>query len=177
MDRQGCNKITPKADQVNAVKTREHDEEDFAFCRDEVRAEINKLKDADAEALSALNADSVRRRIDWFQNNLSSFDFIGDDPVESAYRLLLCRFGITEKEAPIQKRSDTEIVFHSMNFCPTLEACKILGLDTREVCKKLNEDATDKLVKQVDPRLKFSRNYEKLRPYAPYCEERISFEE
>ncbi len=30
----------------------------------------------------------------------------------------------------------------------------------------------DRLMKRVDPRLVFSRNYEKLRPYAGYREER-----
>lgn len=67
-----------------------------------------------------------------------------------------------------------EIVFHSMNFCPTLEACKILKLDTRHVCKRLNESSTDTLIKQIDCRLSFSRNYNKLRPYTEYCEEMIS---
>ena len=34
------------------------------------------------------------------------------------------------------------------------------------------------LVARLDPRLRFTRNYEaSLRPYAPYCEERIAFVE
>jgi hypothetical protein len=68
-------------------------------------------------------------------------------------------------------------MFHSMNFCPTLEACRILGLDTRHVCRKLNENATNILVKQIDTRLNFSRNYDKLRPYSEYCEEMINISE
>lgn len=57
------------------------------------------------------------------------------------------------------------------NFCPTLEACKILGLDTRIICKNVNEKPTDALVKQLNNKLEFARNYEKLRPYCDYCEE------
>lgn len=145
--------------------------------REDVRREIERLRNADDAALNALNADSICRRTQWFRENRERFDFISSDPLDSAYRLLLARFGITEDEAPVVKKTDTEIVFHSMNFCPTLEACKILGLDTRHVCKRLNEAATDALVKQVDGRLKFGRNYKKLRPYAEYCEERIWREE
>ena len=38
-----------------------------------------------------------------------------------------------------------------------------------------NEGATDQLVRQIDPKLRFSRNYEKIRPYSPFCEERIEY--
>jgi len=41
----------------------------------------------------------------------------------------------------------------------------------------MNENATDLLIKQIDPRLKFSRNYSRLRPYEEYCEEMISIED
>ena len=78
---------------------------------------------------------------------------------------------------PVVARSEKQIAFHSMNFCPTLEACKILHLDTRHVCKLLNEDSTDRLVKNIDQRLRFSRNYANLRPYTPFCEEFLSIEE
>jgi hypothetical protein len=76
----------------------------------------------------------------------------------------------------VVQKTDKAISFHSMNFCPTLEACRILGLDTREVCKKLNEGATQDMVRQIDNRLRFTRNYECLRPYSDYCEETIYIE-
>jgi tRNA(adenine34) deaminase len=141
--------------------------------REDVRKEIEKLQNVDDRILSELNDDSIRRRTKWFQENRSSFGFVTKDLLYSGYRLLLERFRITEEEAPIIKRSEHEIVFHSMNFCPTLEACKILGLDTRYICKRLNENSTDILLKQIDLRLSFSRNYDKLRPYTEYCEEMI----
>jgi hypothetical protein len=49
----------------------------------------------------------------------------------------------------------------------------MLGLDTREVCKKVFEKPTEKLIQEINPRLKFTRNYKKIRPYADYCEEII----
>ena len=139
-----------------------------------IQREIERLQGADEAALDALNEDSVKRRTTWFNEHRVEFDFLAGDSLEAGYRLLLARFGITPEQAPVIERTEKRIVFHSQNFCPTLEACRILGLDTRFVCKHLNEQATDALVKLCDPRLSFSRCYERLRPYAPYCEETIS---
>ena len=141
-----------------------------------IQKEIERLRNADEPALCALNEDSIRRRTAWFEENHDRFAFLSDDPVRAAYALLLARFGITAEEAPIIFGDETRIIFHSQNFCPTLEACKRLVLDTRHVCKRLNEDATNRLIQLVDPRLRFSRNYEHLRPYSPFCEEMISLE-
>lgn len=141
--------------------------------REDVRKEVERLRNADDTVLQALNEDSVLRRTKWYYENRGAFTFISDDLVESGYRLLLERFGITPDEAPVVKRTEKSITFHSMNFCPTLEACRILGLDTRDVCGKMNENSTDTLLKQLDSRLRFSRNYDRLRPYADYCEETI----
>jgi tRNA(adenine34) deaminase len=145
--------------------------------REDVRKEIDHLRNAGDQILNELNDDSICRRTKWFQENRNHFKFISQNLLDSGYRLLLERFGITSEEAPGIKKTDTEIVFHSMNFCPTLEACRILDLDTRHVCKKLNEISTDTLLKQIDSRLTFSRNYDKLRPYTEYCEEMISISE
>lgn len=143
--------------------------------RRDVRSEIERLRHADDDALHALNEDSVRRRTAWFAENRERFWFLSGDLPESGYRLLLERFRITPDDAPVVAKEENRIVFHSRNFCPTLEACKILGLDTRYVCKRLNENATELLLQQIDPHLRFSRNYEKLRPYSEYCEETITF--
>lgn len=141
-----------------------------------IQREIERLQGADETALDALNEDSVLRRTAWFNENRAEFGFLSGDPLEAGYRLLLARFGITPEQAPVVERTEQRIVFHSQNFCPTLEACRRLGHDTRLVCKRLNERATDALVKLVDPRLTFSRNYDRLRPYAPYCEEQLMLE-
>ncbi len=141
----------------------------------EVRTEIDRLQNADDSALCALNAESARKRVRWFEQNKDSLTLTDTDPLESAYRLLLNRLRITPEQAPVVEKTQNRIVFHSMNFCPTLEACKILKLDTRHVCKRINENATDTLIRQIDGRLRFSRNYQALRPYTDYCEEVIGF--
>ena len=141
-----------------------------------IQKEIERLRGADDAALSAWNEDSAGRRISWFLENRNSFQILSGDPVDAAYRLLLARFRIPPKEAPIVSRTDRGVTFHSQNFCPTLEACRRLGLDTRHVCRLYNEEATNRLIQQIDPRLRFSRNYDNLRPYAKYCEECITLE-
>jgi hypothetical protein len=130
--------------------------------RADVRAEIEKLRSADNKKLAELNLESTYRRISWYRDNHSKLGFIDEvDKVTAGYMLLLKRFNITEAEAPIADRTERKIIFHSKNFCPTLEACKILGLDTRTICRNLNEGATNALVKQIDPHLKFCRNYQR----------------
>lgn len=138
-----------------------------------VRSEVKRLRNVTEDGLLKFNEDSIARRLSWFAENRDNFTFLNNDSIERAYRLLLCRFGIDETEAPIVERDGNKIMFHSMNFCPTLEACKILNLDTRYICKRYNEDSTDRLIKQIDPHLRFERNYQKMRPYFDYCEEMI----
>jgi tRNA(adenine34) deaminase len=135
-----------------------------------VRAEVKKLRGITKEGLIKYNEESMQRRLQWFEENKASFT---GDSIQNAYALLLCRLNISPNEAPIIHHENTTLIFHSMNFCPTLEACKILKLDTRFICKWYNEKATDALIKRIDPKLKFMRNYEKLRPYSEYCEEMI----
>ena len=59
--------------------------------------------------------------------------------------------------------------------CPTLEACKILDIDTRKVCKQLSKEQTQALLQMLHPGFRFSRNYDAIRPNKPYCEEMIYF--
>jgi len=144
--------------------------------RQDVRGEIKRLRNITIEKLNDYNTDSINRRLDWFNEKRSTFTFINQNLLDSAYNLLLCRLNIDSSKAQIIERSNHRIVFHSKNFCPTLEACKILNYDTRYICKHYNENATDVLIKQIDQRLRFERNYNKLRPYSDYCEEMIILE-
>jgi tRNA(adenine34) deaminase len=138
-----------------------------------VRREVKRLRGASEESLRSRDRESAERRRAWFEESGGAAALSGGDPLGEAYALLLRRLGITADEAPVVERSADRIVFRSANPCPTLEACGILGLDSRYVCARYNEGATDALVKLVDPRLRFARNYDRLRPLSPYCEEMI----
>jgi tRNA(adenine34) deaminase len=140
-----------------------------------VRVEMSRLRGATAAQMLSSSKELAEKRHKWFHAECPDINSAEADPLWKAYRVLLKKLEIQEDQAPVIRCTDREIVFRSMNSCPTLEACKILGLDTRKVCKLYNEGATDALVKLVDSGLEFSRNYERLRPEYEYCEEIIRY--
>jgi len=81
--------------------------------------------------------------------------------------------GVDPGELPVVDESDSRITWLSENPCSTLEACVRLGLDTREVCRAVYEKPTQMFFSQLDPRLRFVRDYSTLRPHAPHCRESI----
>ena len=115
-----------------------------------------------------------KKRIEWFREHQCELERLEGSLLDRAYELFLRSLSIQAEEAPIVSRNSRRLVIHSRNFCPTLEACVILDLDARTVCARATEQPMDVLLKQLDPRLSFSRNYEAIRPHAEYCEEFIS---
>lgn len=73
--------------------------------------------------------------------------------------------------------SPQKIISRWWNPCPTLEACRKLGLDTRIICQKAYHRPVDMFLKQIHPQLRFERNYDCIRPYTGYCEEIILLDE
>ncbi|MFQ6075188.1 MAG: hypothetical protein ACE5Z5_03480 [Candidatus Bathyarchaeia archaeon] len=118
----------------------------------------------------------TKKRLRWLDENRDILRPTGSE-VERAYDAFLIKYlGLNREEVPIVERSETRIVYRSYNYCPTLEACKRLGLDTREVCRRAYEKPVEAFLKAIDPRLRFGRNYERIRPYAEFCEEVIWLE-
>ncbi len=138
-----------------------------------VRAEVDRLRGASDRQLREYGRRRAGSRLEWYRREKHILDLGTGDAAERGYRLLLAKLGLSESEAPVVQRAKGRVVFHSRNFCPTLEACNILGLDTRRVCRLYNEEATDRLIRRLDPGLRFRRNYEKIRPHCEYCEESI----
>ena len=141
-----------------------------------VREGIDQLRDADKKKLEALAEDLSKKRSRWYAEHGHCPVTDGEDILHAAYRVFLKKLGISEDQAPIVRCDETHIILHSCNYCPTLEACKLLGLDTRFVCKHLSEKPTTDLVRQIHPKLRFTRNYDRLRPHSDYCEEMIILE-
>lgn len=124
-----------------------------------------------------INEELSEKRLRWYEENKERLDLKGSD-VRKAYTLLLIEYlGLNPKEVPVVYEDELKIVWRSYNFCLVLEACKRLGKDTREVCKKAEEKSVQELISRINPNLRFSRNYEKIRPYTDYCEETIELEE
>lgn len=98
-------------------------------------------------------------------------------PVEWAFEIFYFRhLGLNPADVEVVERTPTKIVCRWRNFCSVLEACKALGLDTRLICRKVYEKPGRELLKRIDPRLRFTRNYTQIRPYVDYCEEIIDLE-
>ncbi len=135
------------------------------------------MRDADEKILLKLADNLAGKRLEWSSENCRSYPCKKVDALDTGYQVFLKKLGITADQAPIISRDGTRIVLHSKNFCPVLEACKILGLDTRFVCRHLTEHPTTDLLRKVNPKLRFTRNYDKLRPHSNYCEEMIILDE
>jgi hypothetical protein len=110
----------------------------------------------------------------WLDEHLSRFDRTGD-VLRDGYRLFYEEYlGLSMPEGgEIVEWTEREIVMRWWNSCPTLDACLRLGLDTRTVCCQAYHRPVQAMLLHLDSRLRFERNYEALRPYVPYCEERI----
>ena len=144
---------------------------------DATRKLIEQFRAGGSDAWSKAGQNLLERRIKWFENRKALIlGRLHGTEVERAYQLILMKLGLSEKDALIVEKSQRRIVFHSINPCPALQACVILGLNTREVCALHTERATDELLKRINPGLRFTRNYEKVRPHADYCEEIITLD-
>ncbi|MGE5140437.1 MAG: nucleoside deaminase, partial [Rudaea sp.] len=142
--------------------------------RADVRREVARLRGAAADDLRKMGEELAARRVTWFRSNQDRQSVDRSDLVMAGYNLMLTKLGIDAGQAPVIERSGHRVVFRSQNFCPTLEACRLLDLDTRQVCRLMTEEPMGRLLQELDGRLIFSRNYDHLRPYADSCEETIS---
>jgi hypothetical protein len=122
-----------------------------------------------------LHADLDQKRQAWWEANKDGLHLDGSLPRRAYTMLLLTYMGLDPAEVPVVYEDETKIVWRSFNFCPMLEACRRLGLDTRQVCRDATEQSVQNLITRLDVRLRFGRNYETgMRPYAAYCEESIT---
>lgn len=104
-----------------------------------------------------------------------------DDPLpavpvspRTAFELFFFDYmGRTPDEFPVLEESPDRIAWASDDPCPTLDACRTLGLDTREVCRAVSERPVQTFLSRLDPRLRFVRDYTTIRPYAAHCREEI----
>lgn len=136
---------------------------------------ISKAKETDD--WSSINLESSKKRVRWYEENKDKFNLQGTD-VRKAYTLLIELYlGLSPDEVPVVYEDDKRIVWKSYNWCSVLETCKRLGFDTREVCRKGWEQSVQALIEKINPKLRFSRNYENIRPHAEYCEESIELVE
>ncbi len=134
---------------------------------------IEKISDAEESGNYRDIKKSLKdKRIKWFENNKDLLEDIEGNDLRKTFEFILINYiGIDRKEIPIIYQDKHKIVWHSYNWCPVLEACKSLDLDTAKVCKNGWEESIGKMAKMINPKISFSRNYTKIRPNSNYCEE------
>lgn len=136
------------------------------------RSQQIKLEDA----LSEWAEKICQRRLLWFKQNENVLNKLEGTLVRKGFQLIMLEYmGIPFEEMEIIEETPTLIKWKSYDFCPYLEAVKILGMDSRLVCKYATELPVQVLLDILNPRLHFSRNYEVIRPYKEYCEESIEY--
>jgi tRNA(Arg) A34 adenosine deaminase TadA len=126
------------------------------------------------ESLQAMAADITRRRLAWLDRTLPDRPgYEAYSPREVYELLFFVQMGLPRAELPVVAESPDEVVWLSRNRCPLLEACEALQLDTRRICRAVNEKATQAFLSRLNPELRFHRSYEQIRPYATHCREWI----
>jgi hypothetical protein len=136
-----------------------------------VAQQVEKLQ---KHSLRDIEAEVTRKRLDWLERKFPPGSDSGIHSPRQAYELFFFDYmGLDETDLPVIEESPDEIVWRSGNPCPTLEACQLLALDTRIVCRAAYEKSTQAFLSRLDPRLRFLRSYSEIRPYSTYCLERI----
>lgn len=130
------------------------------------------------QALACLEQCVIEKRLAWLAEPLPTFERT-DNPVLDGYRLFYEMYlGVAvPADGEIVEQTGRRLVSRWWNNCPTLAACQKLGLDTRQICRKAYHRPVQLFLNQLDPRLRFERNYEALRPHTAYCEEIITLVE
>lgn len=130
------------------------------------------------KALAYLEQCVIEKRFAWLKRHPGAIT-AESDPVMEGYKWFYEKYlGVSvPKDGVIVEHTEKRMVMHWWNPCPTLEACKKLGLDTREICQKAYQKPVQEFLQQIHPKLRFDRNYENIRPHAAYCEEIILLED
>ncbi len=134
---------------------------------------IGKIRVAEQSgSYENINQNLLDKRIKWFDKNKDLLELIDGSDLKKAFEFIFIKYmGIDRKEIPIVHESDHKIVWHSYNWCPVLEACKRLDINTAKVCKNGWEESIGEMAKMINHKISFSRNYIKIRPNSNYCEE------
>lgn len=127
-----------------------------------------------AGSFQQLEREVARKRVQWFAESQDNADLCDRPSPREACDLFLSEYlGLSEADVQIVYETESEIEWLSRNSCPTLRACEELGLRTSQVCRAVYEKSTQALLSQLDPQLRFLRDYREIRPHSNHCRERI----
>jgi tRNA(adenine34) deaminase len=86
---------------------------------------------------------------------------------------VLGSLGVADDQVAIRSENDSAIFWERRDPCATLAASESLGLGTRFVCRRVCEKPAQAFLSHIDPRLRFVRDYVRLRPRGSGCREGI----
>jgi hypothetical protein len=104
----------------------------------QVEKQMKRLRET---PLKAIERQVAEKRAVWYRDH-------GPGPLRGAsprraFELLFFEYmGLDPADLPVLEEDENRITWASANPCPTLEACRRLGLDTRTVCREAYEQST-----------------------------------
>ncbi|MCS7136624.1 MAG: hypothetical protein NZ931_06025 [Aigarchaeota archaeon] len=94
--------------------------------------------------------------------------------LKDVYKLFYLDFlRLHEKYVEIVRLDDEVLITRCRNPCPILNLSLSLNIDTKISCNMVSEPVCKYVLRRLEPRLVFERNYEHIRPYSDSCEETI----
>lgn len=128
------------------------------------------------KAMGILEKLVAEKRLNWLKENKCRLNLKMKNSISFIDKVFYKRFyKLAYKDREVVKKNKYILVTRWFNYCPVLEACKALDLDTREICRNIYHKPNQIFLSEINPKLKFKRNYNKIRPHANYCEEIIEF--
>ena len=94
--------------------------------------------------------------------------------MDDVFRIFYLEFlKIPRANVEMVEMSPRRFITRCDNPCPILDFARLINVDTRDVCKVISETISNWFLYFLNPRLKFVRNYQKIRPYCAKCEEMV----
>jgi hypothetical protein len=125
--------------------------------------------------LSTIERERIDRKEKWFDSNpeiaarRKNESFM--EWIRRVYLIENLEISVSDMDTLQITETILETSYH--NKCPILAACEFLGLDTRIICKCAFHVPHLRLLKKLDSRLQYSRDYQNLRPHQPNCVDRV----
>ena len=79
--------------------------------------------------------------------------------------------GLDKGDVEVVELDDFKLITRCRNPCPILRLSLILKIDARVACKIVPEPVCRYVLRKLNSRLTFKRNYNYIRPYSESCEE------
>lgn len=111
------------------------------------------------KALELLKNNIVDRRMRWYEKNKGKLTLTGK-PLDDAYFIITERLKILDDSDIVQK-GERSLVFQTTKPCPVHEACQLLKIDHKRICKAVCEASANDFLAKINPRLVLTIEHKK----------------